>query len=242
MSLVDACATGKGKRDLRREILQVGGFSGATESYWVLVFSYEHDFSPIVADLAMCHAEKPILAIVAPGRSAAPFLSAWKSAGQPFPVLALPVLPQQQWDAFLVASDFSIVRGEETLARSVLAGHPFLWQCYPFGFGNGLTGGAASDPGGAGTVASASPSFGAQLPKVHAFLERIKPCIDPDDFGKYESLTLSFNETEPEAGDLLAVLRISADGFGLLATEVRNLGNLAANLLTFMRSLGYTND
>jgi len=216
-SLIDTCATDEGKRDLRREILRSGEFAASSESFWVLVFSYEHDFSPIVADLSAFHAERPILAIVAPGKSSAPFLDAWNRAGQPFSVLVLPLLPQQKWDAFLVASDFSIVRGEETFARSVLAGHPFLWQCYPF-------------------------ASGAQLPKVHAFLERIKLCIDPDDFKAYEGLTLAFNETEPKPGDFLAVLRISASGFGQLATEVRNLGNLAAKVLTFMRSLGYTND
>ena len=144
-------------------------------------------------------------------------------------------MPQLKWDAFLVASDFSIIRGEETFARAVLAGHPFLWQCYPFATGDEVTGDRDS-------VISGISSTGGQLPKVHAFLELIKPFLDPSDYASYRGLTLAFNETEPVSGDLLAVLRISADGFGMLAREARNLGNLAAKVLTFMRSLGYTND
>ena len=88
-SLVSACSTAEGKINLRRDLLQAGGFSGSRDSHWVLVFSYEHDFSPIVADLAVFHAGRPILAIIAPGRSAGPFLDAWNRGGMSF----FPFLP-----------------------------------------------------------------------------------------------------------------------------------------------------
>ena len=258
---VKACSSREGKLAVRkgilenREILHGAGqvFPDDHEaSFWFLVFSYEHDFSQLVSDLTVFSADRPLLVLVAAGRRSGPFLEAWNRAGCPFPVLTLPLLPQPVWDSFLVASDFAIVRGEETLSRAILAGHPFLWQCYPFGFsgrlGDGKTG--ADSTGGQVTA-------GGQLPKVHAFLERIKPFLEPADFAAYERLTLAFNgdspaSSEPARGDLLAVLRtlekapVRTDGgaggltagFASWAQEVRNLGNLAVNLLTFMRDLG----
>lgn len=243
-AVADLCATTTGKIAVRQDLAglfgtgdtpdaSTNGAADATESpaglisaFWCSVFSYEHDFSSIVADLAAFHAERPVLTLVAAGRSAAPFLEAWNRAGRPFPVRELPLLPQKTWDRFLAASDFAIVRGEETLARSCLAGHPFLWQCYPFAEANSAAG---------------------QLPKVHAFLELLEKRIESGKFDAYKRLTLAFNgpaETAP--GDLLAVLRALDDpesgdltgAFAVWAQEVRNLGNLAANLLTFMRDLG----
>ncbi len=204
-------------------------FSGLPDLFWFLIFSYEHDFTSIIADLSRFHTEQPLLALVASGRSCAPFLKAWKDAGSPFPVLSLPLMAQQRWDAFLAASDFTVIRGEESFSRACLSGRPFLWQCYPFAEGAG------------------------QLPKVHAFLERIKPFLSPEDFASYRRLTLAFNgdsalETAP--GDLFTVLHALkcpsnagksctfAAGFASRAQEIRNLGNLASNLLTFMGDLG----
>ena len=226
---VDTCATPAGRLDLRRDLLrcrETGSFAGdpSSDAFCVLIFSYEHDFTAMVADLASFHAETPLLALVASGRSAAPFLKAWTAAGRPFPVLELPLLPQTRWDQFLAASDFSIVRGEESLSRACLSGRPFLWQCYPF----------ADDPTG-------------QLPKVHALLSLIRPYLAPADFACYERLTLRFNDGfEPDRGDLLAVLRAAgrgsdgslASGFGSWARDVQKIGNLAVNLLTFMRDFG----
>jgi uncharacterized repeat protein (TIGR03837 family) len=260
-TVLESCASGKGLRAVRLKLLgshELGesGKAGSPdirglwndrispeEAFWVTVFSYEHDFSSMVADLAVFHAERPLLALVAAGRSYRPFFEAWNRAGRPFPILVLPLLPQMLWDAFLIASDFIVVRGEETLARACLSGRPFLWQCYPFGHATSKTGG--------------------QLPKVHALLGRIRPYQSPDDFTAFERLTLRFNgvqeevsgdhvfpagtsgvmvQPEPAPGDFLAVLRALeslAPGFAAWAQEVRNLGNLASNLLTFIHDLGY---
>jgi uncharacterized repeat protein (TIGR03837 family) len=272
-TMVESCASGNGLRAVRRELLgrpELGesgkaGFAdirglrdyrnSPEEAFWVTIFSYEHDFSSMVADLAVFNAERPLLALVAAGRSSGPFLSAWNRAGGPFPILVLPLLQQRLWDALLPASDFIVIRGEETLSRACLSGRPFLWQCYPFGDTESETGG--------------------QLPKVHALLGRIRPYLSPADFAAFERLTLRFNgareaasvdpvfpagtadpmvQPEPAPGDLLAVLRAIGNpatgtsggpqcgeslvqGFTAWAGEVRNLGNLASNLLTFIRDL-----
>jgi len=255
-NLLERCATRDGKRSVRRDVLarlDRDNFSGGTsaslsgrtsaESFWVPVFSYEHDFAPIVADLARFHEGLPVLALVAAGRSSALFLDAWRRAGSPFPVLPLPLLPQPVWDGILAASDFSVIRGEETFARACLAGRPFLWQCYPFADGQ---------------------TSGGQIPKVHAFLDLVKPYLPPARFADYERLTLAFNGApatdpripsalaektaaitapqtlEPAPGDLFSVLSGTEfpSAFALWALDVRKLGNLAANLMTFLRDLG----
>jgi len=227
-SVIGACTTSEGKLAVRKGL--PGMSDKDTSAFWFLVFSYEHDFTSIVADLASFHAERPLVALLASGRSAAPFLEAWNRAGKPFPVRQLPLLPQPVWDRFLAASDFAVVRGEETLARACLAGRPFLWQCYPFAD-------AKNDAG--------------QLPKVHAFLGLLEKYAETGDFNAYKRLTLAFNGPgEPASGDLLTVLHTFNDTrpgdstgnltgpFASWAQEVRNLGNLAANLLTYMRDLG----
>lgn len=268
--LLDACASQENRLALRRALCRELGTLPAflssppdAAAFWVMVFSYEHDFSSLVGDLAVFHAERPLVALLAAGRSSAPFLDAWKGAGRPFPVVELPLLRQTTWDAFLAASDFAIVRGEETLSRAALLGRPFLWQCYPF---NRASGGCAGSGGtGNETAGGETAEAGGQLPKVYAFLEIIRPFLDSASFTAFERLTLAFNgvpveasgASEPAPGDLLPVLRALktpeaekferfplrelaglADGFALWSQEVRNLGNLASNLLTFMREIG----
>jgi hypothetical protein len=196
------------------------------DALWVTVFSYERDFSRIVDDLARlgndggdgAGTQRPVYALVAAGRGSGPFFDAWNRAGKPFPARALPMLAQGDWDALLVASDFSIVRGEESFARAILAGNPFLWQCYPFGTGG-------------------------QLPKVHAFLDVIARYVGPDAFTAYERATLAFNDDRAGIAGLDSIFRhwaaLSA-AFRSLSRDARKLGNLADNLLTFLRDSGYT--
>lgn len=271
-SLLDACSDPGTRLSIRQSCvsalpasaLRPGSRTGPgfdspemlASAFWFTVFSYEHDFTTMMDDLAVFNEALSVrsagatmrgpslVALVAAGRSSAPFLDAWNRAGQPFPVLELPFLPQQLWDRFLVSSDFAVIRGEESFSRVALTGRPFLWQCYPFG--------------------DIAPCNGGQLPKVHAFLDLVRPLVNPDDFAAYEKLTRSFNRAgsaesgsgelallEPSPGELLAVLRLShptgsgngaADslpaGFADWSRKVRNLGNLASNLVTFMRDLG----
>jgi uncharacterized repeat protein (TIGR03837 family) len=43
----------------------------------------------------------------------------------------LPYLPQTGYDELLWGCDLNFVRGEDSLVRALLAGHPFVWQIYP---------------------------------------------------------------------------------------------------------------
>jgi uncharacterized repeat protein (TIGR03837 family) len=198
--------------------------SGAAESFWVSVFSYERDYSPVVRDLAAVGKTRPLTALVAAGRSAAPLMEAWERSRRPFPVIELPFLSQETWDEVLLASDFQIVRGEDSFSRAALSGRPFLWHAYPVEDGN-------------------------QLVKVRALLDRQRPFFDPADFALLENLQLTFNETSASAPknsgagleDLLS--RCGNGGridlsFRAWSESVTKVGNLAESLLTFIRDFG----
>jgi uncharacterized repeat protein (TIGR03837 family) len=43
----------------------------------------------------------------------------------------LPYRPQTAYDELLWGCDLNFVRGEDSLVRALLAGHPFVWQIYP---------------------------------------------------------------------------------------------------------------
>ena len=227
----------EGRLELRRELLS-GALAAsaralppdAAERFWTCVFTYERDYSSIVADLAAfaegrtmggrpCVAPRPILVLAAAGKSQACFSSAWERAGRPFPLLELPFLPQESWDRFLLASDFSIVRGEDSWSRGALAGRPFLWQAYP-------------------------QDERYQMVKVEAFLERLRPHFDASAFAPlaaaYRALNDRDRDTPATAGDesVLPLLEASsslADGFRDFADSIISLGNLAERLVATLK-------
>ncbi len=75
----------------------------------------------------------PARVLVTPGRARTAFdaaLAALGSAPQPA-WHALPLVPQPEFDHLLWACDLNFVRGEDSLARALWAGRPFVWQIYP---------------------------------------------------------------------------------------------------------------
>ncbi|MEI6874438.1 MAG: elongation factor P maturation arginine rhamnosyltransferase EarP [Spirochaetota bacterium] len=221
-----------GRAVLRRELsLRLGIFPPTYgEAFALLAFSYEHDYARVVADLASWavtvpagQPSRPLLALVAPGRSASCFLGATETAGQPFPTLPLPFLAQEDWDKLLLSSDFLVVRGEESLARAVLSGRPFIWQAY-------------------------LQAENHQLVKVRALLDLMRPHFPPACFEALERLSLAFNDRladGPEAGGhepllpLLEVLPELEPGFASFSDSVFALGDLGAHLVTFIREIVY---
>ena len=201
---------------------------GAEDRFWVCVFSYERDYSRIVADLA-AYAQasarsRPLLALVAAGKSQDCFLRSWESAGRPFPALALPFLAQETWDGFLAASDFSIIRGEDSWSRASLAGKPFLWQAYP------QDGRPSHGQGRRPSWSALRPFFGAESLAAFAALEE---------------LYRAFNERERDGmglggGEALLPVLERYDqclqGFSALSRALARNGDLAAGLVTFLRA------
>lgn len=198
--------------------------------FWVCVFSYERDYARVVADLAVFSrqdAARPVVVFAAAGRSQDCLAAAWSAAGKPFPLVSLPFLPQETWDELLLACDFSIIRGEDSWARSALAGKPFLWQAYP-------------------------QDKRHQLVKVAAFLERLRPNFLAEELGAavgfsaLQALYLAFNDRDRdwpgEAGleKLLPVLTRYSElqpGFRAFSESLARLPDLASRLLTFLREI-----
>ncbi len=211
---------GEGRRTLLERLLPDPSAAGDLEGrFWIPVFSYETHFDGLVADLAIFNREQPLLVLAAAGKSAPGLVAAWEAAGRPFPLLPLPFLPQEVWDDVLGASDFAVVRGEDSLSRAALSGRPFLWQAYRL----------ADDQ---------------HLVKVRALLDQLHPFLTDEDGVLLASLFLAFNRGALAPGDLLAVLRnidppgtIGA-GFDAWAKKIRESGDLAAALLTFLRDFG----
>lgn len=204
------------------------------DSFWVFIFSYEHDFTPIIQDLLSFHSYKPLTLILAAGRSSGPFLHTWRAFGCPFPVLALPSLPQNIWDAFLYSVDFAIVRGEESFAQVALSGKPFVWECYPFSEKDSVNFHLESKRVG-------------HWPKIEAFLTLLSPYMKQELFLLYKNLINGFNGILPlKQGDLLSVLKLLVSNdenvriqkvFQEFSNSVLKVGNLSFNLLEYIRKL-----
>lgn len=116
-----------------------------SDCQWSVLFSYESAAMP--SWLAQLAEAKPNVLLVAAGRSQKAFLDCY-AAAHPNAVTAasaatpmrqwgnclailLPFLPQPEFDECLWASDFLIVRGEDSLVRALWAGKPFIWHIYP---------------------------------------------------------------------------------------------------------------
>lgn len=215
---LDALAQARTDLAGRLGLLLEPGWAGLT---WLSVFSYERDYRKMVAALAELSSRSPVLALVAPGRSARPFLDAWEAAGRPFPALPLPFLPQEDWDQLILAGDINIVRGEESLARAALAGRPFIWHAY-------------------------LQDRGHHQVKVQALAERLAAFFEPADRATLVRCFLDFNERERDAPDqgggeeMAAFLDLALgkrDAFSSFGLSLEQNGDLAAHLMTRLRKI-----
>lgn len=75
---------------------------------------------------------QPVHLLVTAGRAAdAARQAIGASAAGALTLAYLPYLPQTAYDELLWGCDLNFVRGEDSLVRALLAGHPFVWQIYP---------------------------------------------------------------------------------------------------------------
>ena len=105
----------------------------------VSLFCYE---PPLLAELLARWSGGPTATqlLVTAGRSAAAVQRALEPQAPsppasrhwgPLAITYLPYLPQTEYDRLLWACDLNFVRGEDSLARALWAGVPFVWQIYP---------------------------------------------------------------------------------------------------------------
>ena len=92
----------------------------------VTLFSYANPGLPMLLQRL---ADAPTLLLVAAGAAAS------QLASIPLPpalrTIALPRLPQPEFDQLLWSADLNFVRGEDSFVRAQWAGAPFVWQIYP---------------------------------------------------------------------------------------------------------------
>jgi uncharacterized repeat protein (TIGR03837 family) len=89
----------------------------------VSLFCYENPRLPQLLDTL---AAEPTLLLTCPG-----WAQARIDARGALRLIALPYLPQDDYDRLLWASDLNLVRGEDSFVRAQWAGKPFVWQIYP---------------------------------------------------------------------------------------------------------------
>lgn len=96
----------------------------------VSLFCYE---PPALPALLQQLAAQGARLLVTPGRAQAAVQAACSQLGaaQRPEWVALPHLPQSQFDSLLWACDLNFVRGEDSLVRALWAGRPLVWQAYP---------------------------------------------------------------------------------------------------------------
>lgn len=95
----------------------------------VSLFCYEPPALPEVLRQA-AQSTTPSQWLVTPGR-AWQAMQAAGSTNAGDAVSALPLLSQRDFDHLLWACDLNFVRGEDSLARALWAGQPFVWHIYP---------------------------------------------------------------------------------------------------------------
>jgi uncharacterized repeat protein (TIGR03837 family) len=91
----------------------------------VSLFCY--DAAPLAAWFA-AEAGRPTLLLATPGPAQA--LAAELPPQPALRIVAMPWLPQTEYDRLLWVCDLNFVRGEDSLVRALWAGAPFVWQAY----------------------------------------------------------------------------------------------------------------
>lgn len=208
----------------RARILDTAGIEDTNTlgAFWFTAFSYERDYTGIFKELTAFSAIRPLRFFAAAGPSQDAARLAWLESGKPFPFIALPFLEQEQWDEFLMASNFSIVRGEESLARAALIGRPFIWHAY-------------------------LQENAHHLVKVKAFASLLAATLPPEPGEKLGKTFVDFNTRVQDRKDLavsgrmadmLENYEIYKNSFRVFAKNLAGLGDLCARLVTFLQEFG----
>lgn len=219
------------------------------DAFTAVIFAYERDFSTVVRALDRFARERSaagkgsVLVRSAAGKSARPFAdaaaaikadNAFVSPSSPenaqlsshaekapfsFRMEQLPFMTQLEWDAMLCNADFLFIRGEDSLSRACLSGHPFVWHAYP-------------------------QSEDYQLVKVQALLDRMEPFFSPENFQLIRDYWRWYNnddmpgyDSEEALYQILVRYEEMAVSFGNFSKMLIKNGNLALHLMTFIREI-----
>jgi len=188
--------------------------SSGAESIVGTIFTYLRGFDSLLADLQLLGKEAYILVFgekSAQGMRrtlerigiAADGLTA--TAGSVH-IAFMSFLPQDRYDELLCAADFNIVRGEDSLARAILSGRPFLWQAY-------------------------IQENKYHLIKVQALSDRLSRYFDDTAASRrYHHLLMEFNGMEREEP-----LQVTGERYDLFLGDLNKIGHATRQMSYFIR-------
>lgn len=188
----------------------------------ILIFTYKKNWSSFVLALQDYVKNNSKQILVANGVGQESFASYAKNK---IATETLPYLDLDQWDSLMQKCSLLFVRGEESLSRAVLSGIPFVWHAY-----------VQSDD--------------YQIVKVKALLNLMKEHFTKDDFTIIENVWLDFNQNEElinfqNMQNHISLFLKAQDklsyGFVSFAKAVRQNGDLALNLMTFIQKIDIIN-
>lgn len=95
------------------------------------IFSYEKNFDKFIS--ALEKTEKKILLLIMSEKTQKNFTKYFDNADKydKIEFVKLPFYPYDEYEEILSLCDFNFVRGEDSFARALLLGKPFLWHIYP---------------------------------------------------------------------------------------------------------------
>lgn len=143
MSLSRPCGPESDRLPARRDWLASRGVDpGLADMRWLIVYAYRGPWDGLLRTLSRDSRNWGVWALgEGVQREMKASCSDWAAADPKrwgsalsrggCTVLFPPFLAQRAFDTLLCLSDFSLVRGEDSLAGALLSGRPFLWQLYP---------------------------------------------------------------------------------------------------------------
>lgn len=95
------------------------------------IFSYEKNFEELISTLNKLG--KKILLLIMSEKTQRNFIKYFDNVNKydKIQFVKLPFYPYDEYEEILSLCDFNFVRGEDSFARALLLGKPFLWHIYP---------------------------------------------------------------------------------------------------------------
>jgi uncharacterized repeat protein (TIGR03837 family) len=186
------------------------------------VFTYERGFDTLIRDLAALGRETTLLVFGDKSQAGMSVTLERLTDGQRCPIaqcsegyrqyayknirlVYMPFISQHDYDALLRCTDFNIVRGEDSFARAMLSGKPFIWNAY-------------------------IQDEKYHLVKVEALLKTMRPYFDDDGaFAAYGELMLNFNGAPAELP-----YQITRERYGPFFENLKKIEHSAAAIYYFM--------
>ena len=177
------------------------------------VFTYERGFDTLISDLVDFGRDTTLLVFGDKSRRGMSATLERAGCGGAYQrgvcknirLIYMPFIDQHDYDTLLCCTDFNIVRGEDSLARALLSGKPFIWNAY-------------------------IQDEKYQLVKVNALLKTMRPYFDDDGvFAAYSGLMRRFNNAPAESSR-----QTTTERYGAFFKNLKKIEHYASAIYYFM--------